>query len=61
MNRRELLKRVAVFPAAIVAVPAEPTPPQEPETKVVLEMDGRELAEFILPHLPGAIRKYGLV
>lgn len=61
MNRRDLLKRLPVAAAAVTAAAcSQPEPENKPDTKLILEMDGRELAEFILPHLSGAVRRYGL-
>jgi hypothetical protein len=59
MNRRDLLKALPVAAGAVVA--ASTSEPQKTEaTKVVLEMDGRELAEMIVPHLPSVIARHSV-
>lgn len=70
MNRRGFLASIAAAPAALArgraAEPAdqlealrgevrEATRPRAPLTTLVVELDGRRLAEAVLPHLPAAI------
>ena len=61
MTRREMF---ALIPAMFVVKPALQAAPVPvmvpPSTNVVIELDGRKLAEMVVPHLPDVVRKYGL-
>jgi hypothetical protein len=51
MNRREALKWFTAVPAMIMS---SPQPSNQP---IVLEIDGRKVAEAILPHIPERIER----
>ena len=51
VNRREALKWFTLIPAMVTASP------QPSNQKIVLEMDGRKIAEALLPHIPERIER----
>jgi len=55
MNRRELIAALVGLSSSTLPPPSQPEP-----QKIVLEMDGRKLAELVVPHIPDVICRYGL-
>lgn len=54
------LDRVPDLSRSSVSIGTLPTP-EDGTTTVILEMDGRTLAEAVVPNIPGVVERYGLV
>ena len=65
MNRRALLTGIVTLPATLVAAAKAPAPertvvthsPPQSEQHITLSLDGRKIAEGIVPYLSDVIRR----